>query len=71
MIFSHISALTSFTNKVDSAPVGKHPLVFRWIFVDSSLNLPQHSLVPPWDLLVVLVALTEKPFEPLHLATHS
>ncbi len=33
-------------------------LVAGWILVDRTLNQPQHSLVRPWDLSVVLVALT-------------
>ncbi len=49
-------------------PVGKHPLVARWILGDRSLHPPQRSLVPPWDLSVILGALTEKPYEPLRLA---
>ncbi len=57
---SHIFALSSCTNKVDGVPVGKHPLVARWILGDRSLHPPQHSLVPPWDPSVILVSLTEK-----------
>ncbi len=40
----------------------------RWILGDRSLHPPWRSLVPPWDLSVILVALTEKPYEPLRLA---
>ncbi len=48
--------------------VGKHPLVARWILADRLLNPPQRSLVPPWYLLVILVAVTENTYEPLRLA---
>ena len=51
-------------NKVDSVPVGKHPLVTLCILGDRSLNPPQHSVVP-CHLSVALVALTEKHYEPL------
>ena len=67
-ILSHISALSSCTSKVDGVPVGRHPFVAKWVVGDRSQNPPRRSLVPPWDLSVVLVALTEKPFEPLRQA---
>ncbi len=68
-ILSHISSLSSCTNKVDGVLVGRHPLVARWVLGDRAQNPPLHSLVPKWDLSVVLAALIEKPFEPLHQAT--
>ncbi len=68
-ILSHISTLSSCTNKVDGALVGRHPLVARWVFGDRAQNPPRRSLVPRWNLSVVLAALIEKPFEPLHQAT--
>ncbi len=67
-ILSLVSALSWCTNKVDGVPVGKYPLVAKWNFGNRSLHPPQHSLVPPWDLSVILVAFTEKPYEPLHFA---
>ncbi len=67
-ILSHISVL-SCTNKVDGVLVGHHPLVARWVLCDSAQNPPQRSLVPGWNLLAVLAALIEKPFEPLRQAT--
>ncbi len=68
-ILSHISALSSCTSKVDGVPVGRHPFVAKWVVGDRSQNPPRRSLVPKWDLSVVLAALTEKPFEPLRQAT--
>ena len=68
-ILSHISALSSCTNKVDGVLVGCHPLVARWVLGDRAQNPPLRSLVPKWDLSVVLAALIEKPFEPLRQAT--
>ena len=53
---------------MDGVPIGKHPLVARWILGDRYLHPPQCSVVPPWDMSVILVALTEKSHEPLHLA---
>ncbi len=44
-ILSHVSALTSCTNKVDGVPMGKYPLVARWILGDRSLHPLHHSLV--------------------------
>ncbi len=57
---SHVSAFSSCMNKVDGVPVGWHPLVARWILGDRSQNPPRRYLVPPWDLSVVLAAITEK-----------
>ncbi len=42
-------------------------LLAQWIPGDRSLNLPQRSFLPPWNLVVVLVALTEKSYESFHL----
>ncbi len=56
-------------NKVDGVLVGHHPLVARWVFGDRAQNPPRRSLVPRWDLSVVLAALIEKLFEPLRQAT--
>ncbi len=33
-ILSHISILRSCTNKVDGVPVGRHPLVAKWVLGD-------------------------------------
>ncbi len=56
-------------NKVDEVIVDRHPLLAKWALGDRSQNPPQRSLVPPWCLLMVLVALTEKPLQPLHRVT--
>ena len=65
-ILSHVSTLSSCTNKVDGVLVGRHPLVARCVLGDrKGSNPPRRSLVPRWNLLVVLAALIEKPFEPL------
>ncbi len=49
--------------------MGRHPLVAKWVLGDRAQNPPRRSLVPKWDLSVVLAALIEKPFEPLRQAT--
>ncbi len=58
-ILSHISTLSSCTNKVDGVLVGGHPLVARWVLGDRAQNPPRRSLVPRWNLSVVLAALIE------------
>ncbi len=68
-ILSHIPALSSCTNKVDGVLLECHPLVARWVLGDRAKNPPRRSLVPRCNLLVVLAALIEKPFEPLHQTT--
>ena len=68
-ILSHISALSSCTNKVDGVLVGRHPLVARWVLCDRAQNPPRKSLVHRWNLLLVLAVLTVKPFEPLRQGT--
>ncbi len=68
-ILSHIFALSSCTNKVDGVLVGRHPLVAKWVLGDRAQNPPRRSLVPRWNLSVVLAALIEKPFEPLRHAS--
>ncbi len=62
-ILGHVSALSSCTNKVDGVLVDRHPLVARWVLDDRAQNTPQRSLVPRWNLLMVLAALIENPFE--------
>ncbi len=49
--------------------MGRHPLVAKWVLCDRAQNPPRRSLVPRWNLSVVLSALIEKPFEPLRQAT--
>ena len=68
-VLSHISALSSCTNKVDGVLVGRHPLVARWVLCDRAQNPPRKSLVHRWNLLLVLAVLTVKPFEPLRQGT--
>ncbi len=69
-ILSHISTLISCMNKVDGVPVGCHLMVAKWVLVDRSLNPPRQSLIPLWDLSVVLAASVEESFELLHHAAH-
>ncbi len=47
--------------------MGRHPLVARWV-LDRAQNPPRRSLVPRWNLSIVVAALIENPFEPLHQA---
>ncbi len=66
---TNISALSICTDWIEGVPVSKHPLVARWVLGNRSLHSPTHSLVPQWDLSVVLAALIEPPYEPLRHAT--
>ncbi len=50
---------------MDGITVGKKPLVHHWTLVTDCSIHPTIPLVPPWDISVILVAHTEKPFEPL------
>ncbi len=68
MILSHISALSSCTKKLDGVLVGCHPLLARWVLGDRAQNPSRRSLVPRWNLQVVLATLIEKLFEPLRQA---
>ena len=65
IILSHISTLTPCTNKDDGVLVRRHTLVARWVLGDRDENPPRRSLVPRWNLSVVLVALIEKLLKPL------
>ncbi len=61
-----ISILSSFMNEADGVlVVGHHPLAVKSVLGDRSPNIPQRSLIPPQDFPVVLVVLTEQPFEPM------
>ena len=46
----------------------RQPLVARWVLGDRAQNPPGRSLLPMWNLSVVLSALTKKLFEPLRQA---
>ncbi len=67
-ILRYISALSSCMNRVNGMPVGRHPVMAKWVFGDRSQNAPRRSRAPPWDMSVILAVFTEKPFEPLHQA---
>jgi hypothetical protein len=49
----------------DSATVGQHPLIRRFM-KDARRSLPvPRRVVPEWDLFMVLDAMSQQPFEPL------
>jgi hypothetical protein len=54
---------------VDGKPVGQHPVVIRLLKGVFNQRPPQKSLVPEWDLLLVLKRLQLEPFEPLKEAS--
>src|SRR4029434_2407088 len=50
---------------INSSSPGSHPLASRLMAGVRRLRVPERHLIPSWDLLVVLRALTGPPFEPL------
>lgn len=56
-----VSALSSALDK----KLAEHPWIQRFIKAASRIHPRVHSTVPPWDLNLVLSALTSSPFEPL------
>lgn len=56
-----VSALSAFLNR----SLASNPWVIRFIKAAMRLLPTRRSIVPPWDLSLVLNALTREPFEPL------
>ncbi len=50
----------------EEVSVGIYPLIFAWVKGHRVHCPPVKLRTPPWDLSAVLVALTEKEFEPLN-----
>ena len=50
---------------IDGLRVGSHQLVRQWRRDLDNLLGVQRSLVPPWNLELVLTSLTKAPYEPL------
>lgn len=61
----NLAAISAYHFGVDGGTVGEHPLVRRFMKGVLRLRPVVRSLVPAWDLTVVLNALTKAPFEPL------
>ncbi|XDV25906.1 hypothetical protein PO909_029732 [Leuciscus waleckii] len=63
----YVAAIAAHHDAVEGKSLGKHDLILRFLRGARRLNPPrnQHP-VPSWDLTLVLRALQNPPFEPLH-----
>ncbi|KAI2656717.1 ORF V: Enzymatic polyprotein [Labeo rohita] len=62
----YVAAISAHHNPIEGKSVGKHDLVIRFLRGARRLNLPRPPSGPSWDLSLVLTALRQAPFEPLH-----
>ncbi|XP_056614726.1 TBC1 domain family member 20 isoform X1 [Triplophysa dalaica] len=65
----YVAAIASFRSPVDGQSIGRHMLVVRFLRGARRLFPPRSPSVPPWDLALVLKALSFPPFEPLDAAS--
>nr|XP_055071026.1 uncharacterized protein LOC129451681 [Misgurnus anguillicaudatus] len=63
----YLSAISACHMGFNSGTIGQHPLVCRFMRGARRLHPVSKPLVPPWDLSVVLNALSKAPFEPIDL----
>jgi hypothetical protein len=68
-ITSHVSALSQCLPLYEDVTIGIHPWVAKWVSGRRMSHPPRHLVYPPWDLGLVLSALTEHPYKPLHKAS--
>ncbi|XDV15183.1 hypothetical protein PO909_015313 [Leuciscus waleckii] len=61
----YVAAIAAFRSPVDGQSIGKHAMVTRFLRGARRLCPSQPPSVPPWDLALVLRALSLPPFEPL------
>lgn len=61
----YLSAISACHVGINSGTIGQHPLVCRFMRGARRLHPVSKPLVPPWDLSVVLNALSKAPFEPI------
>ncbi|KAL0195548.1 hypothetical protein M9458_009120, partial [Cirrhinus mrigala] len=61
----YVAAISAYHAPLGGMPVGKDPLVVRFLRGVLRLRPPTRPLVPTWDLAVVLDALCRPPFEPI------
>lgn len=61
----YVAAISACHIGFGGKPVGQHPLVCRFMKGARRLRPVVRSVVPTWDLEVVLDALSKSPFEPL------
>ncbi|KAI2655439.1 Protein P [Labeo rohita] len=61
----YVTAISAYHAPLGGMPVGKDPLVVRFLRGVLRLRPPTRPRVPTWDLAVVLEALCRPPFEPI------
>ncbi len=61
----YVAAITTFRSPQSGQSFGKNALVVSFLKGAKRLHPPRTPSVPPWDLEVVLRALSQPPFEPL------
>ena len=63
------SAISKFHDLIEGVAVGQHPRVTRFMRGAFLKNPPSRTLIPTWDVNIVLKFLCQSPFEPLHMAS--
>ncbi len=61
----YVAAIASFRSPQGGQSIGRDPMVVSFLKGARRLHPPRPPSVPPWDLEVVLRALSQPPFEPL------
>ena len=61
----YMAAISACHAGINGSSPGSHPIASRFIAGVRRLRVPERHLIPSWDLLVVLRALTGPLFEPL------
>ena len=61
----YLAAISACHAGINGSSPGSHPLASRFMVGVRRLRVPERPLIPSWDLLVVLRALTGPLFEPL------
>ncbi|XDV34342.1 hypothetical protein PO909_004509 [Leuciscus waleckii] len=62
----YLAAISACHVGIDRNTIGQNPLVCRFMRGAQHLNRISKPLILPWDLSVVLNALSQPPFEPIH-----
>ncbi len=61
----YVAAIAAFRSPQGGQSIGRDPMVVSFLKGARRLHPPRPPSVPPWDLKVVLRALSQPPFEPL------
>ncbi len=65
MLKVYVAAIAAFRSPQGGQSIGRDPMVVSFLKGARRLHPPRPPSVPPWDLEVVLRALSQPPFEPL------